>query len=65
MVFIGEWSREQFGLRASDGNGRRYFEEIVQDVVPGLWEDQLHDITGIYVFRCPSCDRETAHWDIA
>jgi hypothetical protein len=40
-------------------------ERDVQDSVPGLWEDQLHDITGIYVFRCPSCDRVTAHWDIA
>jgi uncharacterized protein CbrC (UPF0167 family) len=65
MVFIGEWSREEFGRRAPDGDGRRYFEEVVQDIVPGLWEDQLHDITGVYVFRCPSCDRVTAHWDIA
>jgi uncharacterized protein CbrC (UPF0167 family) len=65
MVFIGEWSREQFERCAPDGNGRRYFEELVQDVVPGLWEDQLHDITGVYVFRCRLCDRKTAHWDLA
>jgi len=46
-------------------DGQRYFEETVQDSVPGLWEDRLHDITGVYVFRCPECERVTAHWDIA
>ncbi len=65
MVFVGEWSREEFSRRAPDGDGRRLFEEIVQDSIPGLWEDRLHDITGVYVFRCPQCGRLTAHWDIA
>jgi uncharacterized protein CbrC (UPF0167 family) len=65
MVFLGEWSREEFARRAPHGDGQRYFEEVVQDSILGLWEDQLHDITGVYVFRCPSCDRVTAHWDIA
>jgi uncharacterized protein CbrC (UPF0167 family) len=65
MVFIGEWSREEFASRSPDGDGHRYFEQVVQDTMPGLWEDQLHDITGVYVFRCPSCERVTAHWDIA
>ena len=65
MVFIGEWSREDFVRRAPDGDGRRFFEKVVQDTVPGLWEDQLHDVTGVYVFRCPSCERVTAHWDMA
>ncbi len=65
MVFVGEWSREEFARRAPDGDGRRYFEEVVQDTVPGLWEDRLLDITGVYVFRCPVCERVTAHWDLA
>ncbi len=65
MVFIGEWSREEFTHRAPNGDGHRYFAQVVQHNVPGLWEGQLHDITGVYVFRCPSCDRMTAHWDIA
>jgi uncharacterized protein CbrC (UPF0167 family) len=65
MVFFGEWSRAEFAQRAIDGDGRRLFEEIVQGSVPGLWENELHDVTGIYVFRCPSCQRLTAHWDIA
>jgi hypothetical protein len=65
MIYIGRWNREQFNRSAPDGNGRRYFEEVVQHVVRGLWEDRLHDSTGNYVFRCPSCARVTAHWDIA
>jgi len=65
MVFVGEWSREDFTRRAPDGDGCRYFEQVVQDTMPGLWEDRLHDMTGVYAFRCPSCGRVTAHWDIA
>ena len=65
MIFIGEWGRDEFSERAPDGDGRRFFHEIVQDTEPGLWEDELHDITGVYVFRCPGCGRLTAHWDIA
>jgi uncharacterized protein CbrC (UPF0167 family) len=65
MVFLGCWSRAEFSRRAADGDGRRFFEQIVQHIVPGLWEDNLHDITGVYVFRCSSCERLTAHWDVA
>jgi uncharacterized protein CbrC (UPF0167 family) len=65
MVFIGCWSRERFNKESEDGNGQALFNEIVQDVVPGLWEDELHDITGVYVFRCGRCGRRTACWDIA
>ena len=65
MVFIGEWNRDEFGRRAPDGDGRRFFEQVVQNSVPGLWGNQLHDITGVYVFRCPVCSRIAANWDIA
>jgi uncharacterized protein CbrC (UPF0167 family) len=65
MIFIGEWSRQDFSRHAADGDGRRLFAEIVQDPVSGLWEDKLHDITGLYVFRCQVCARLRAHWDIA
>lgn len=65
MTFIGEWDRDDFDRNAPDGNGKAFFQEIVQDVVDGLWEDELHDETGIYVFRCKQCGRLTAHWDIA
>ncbi len=65
MVFIGSWSRERFTSESPDGDGRTYFEGIVQDNVAGLWEDQLHDDTGIYVFRCASCSHLKANWDLA
>ena len=65
MVFAGAWSREEFTRRAPDGDGRKYFEQVVQHVEPGLWEDEFHDETGVYVFRCRRCGRVTAHWDIA
>jgi uncharacterized protein CbrC (UPF0167 family) len=65
MVFIGEWSREEFSRRAPDGDGFRLFCKVVEYIVPGLWEDTLHDITGVYVFRCGSCERLRAHRDVA
>lgn len=65
MVFIGIWSRERFTAEATNGDGQSLFNNVVQDVAPGLWEDQLHDATGIYVFRCADCERTTGHWDIA
>ena len=65
MTFIGEWDRDDFDRNAPDGNGEAYFREVVQDVVDGLWEGELHDETGVYVFRCRQCGRLTAHWDIA
>jgi uncharacterized protein CbrC (UPF0167 family) len=64
IIFVGEWSRDEFSRRAPDGNGRAFFEAIVQNTDPGLWEDRLHDAIGVYVFRCPACGRLTAHWDI-
>lgn len=65
MVFVGEWSRKEFSRRAPDGDGHRLFCEVVQDIMPGLWEDKLHDITGVYVFKCGSCGKLRAHWDLA
>jgi hypothetical protein len=64
-VFAGAWSRKEFTRRAPDGDGRRYSESIVRHCVPGLWEDELHDLTGVYVFRCPTCGELRAHWDVA
>lgn len=61
MIFIGTWSRERFTAEAESGDGESLLTEIVQDVVPGLWANRLHDITGIYVFRCGQCGRRTGH----
>lgn len=65
MIFVGSWSRADFTARAPHGGGQKFFNAVVQDVVPGLWEDRLHDETGVYVFRCSTCRRLTAHWDLA
>jgi uncharacterized protein CbrC (UPF0167 family) len=64
MVYVGS-GRELFSTLAPNGDGRALFEQIVQQCVDRLWEDKLHDLTGVYVFRCGSCGRLTAHWDIA
>jgi uncharacterized protein CbrC (UPF0167 family) len=50
MIYLGEWSREEFRKRTPDGDGEAYFRGIVKEIVPGLWEDKLHDETGVYVF---------------
>jgi len=65
MIYLGSWSRDEFTRRAPDGDGKAFFTKIVQNPVEGLWEDRLHDITGVYVFRCGDCGTLTAHWDIA
>jgi uncharacterized protein CbrC (UPF0167 family) len=65
MTFIGVWSRERFQQEAPNGDGRTLFDSLVEGVVPGLWEDELHDTTGIYLFRCGTCGRRRGHWDIA
>lgn len=65
MAYIGAWSRERFDEEAPDGDGRTLFTKIVENITPGLWEDELHDETGIYVFECVKCARRRAHWDVA
>lgn len=64
-TFIGVWERSDFARHAPDGDGKAYLERLIGESVPGLWEDELHDVTGIYVSRCERCGRETATWDIA
>ena len=65
MIFIGTWNRQLFTENAPDGDGKALLAKVLGEQVPGLWEDELHDETGIYVFRCGSCDRRRGHWDIA
>jgi hypothetical protein len=65
MVFVGSWSREELAARAPDRDGKAFLAIILGEDVPGLWEDELHDVTGIYVFRCGACSKLAGHWDIA
>lgn len=64
MIYDGQWSRHKFSEKASDGDCRAFFRLVVRDAIDGLWEDKLHDITGIYVFRCATCQKYSAHWDM-
>lgn len=65
MVYLGSWSAEDFEVHALDGDGRALFDEVVEHPGHGLWEGEMHDCTGIYVFHCAICERKRAHWDIA
>src|SRR5260221_1939966 len=65
MIYLGQWTQDEFNAAAPDGDGQALFDEIVQEPEDGLWEDDLHDNTGIYVFRCGACGRKTANWDVA
>jgi hypothetical protein len=64
MVYVGQWSRQNFSEMAPDGDGRVFFDLVVRDTIDGLWEDKLHDKTGVYVFRCAACRKYEAHWDM-
>ena len=65
MTYVGPWSRADFSVRARGGDGESLFYSIVDGAGPDLWLNRLHDETGVYVFRCRSCGRHRAHWDIA
>jgi uncharacterized protein CbrC (UPF0167 family) len=65
MVYLGQWTQDEFNAAAPDGDGQTLFDEIVEEPEDGLWEDDLHDSAGIYVFRCAACGRKTANWDVA
>jgi uncharacterized protein CbrC (UPF0167 family) len=65
MTYLGVWTSETFNEMAEGGDGRALFDKIVPDASDDLWEDNLHDETGIYVFRCRMCGERAAHWDLA
>lgn len=65
MAFHGSWSRGQFAAHSPNGDGRTFLALVLGEDVPGLWEDELHDVTGIYVFSCRFCRKLRGHWDIA
>ncbi len=65
MMYLGMWGQKEFNAHAKNGDGQALFEEIVEEPEEGLWEGELHDETGIYVFRCGACGKMRANWDIA
>ncbi len=63
MVYTGPWKRDDFESNAPDGDGRALFEKVVQEYTAEFWDQGFSDCTGIYVFKCNSCQRLTAHVD--
>src|SRR4051812_29114273 len=51
MVYAGAWSAEEFSRQSPDGDGKKFFEKIVENCGPDLWAFQLRGIPGVYVFR--------------
>jgi hypothetical protein len=60
MVYLGDWSPQDFEQYAGVGKGRALFDVVVPDAVDWLWG---HGGAGIYVFRCVACGRLDGHWD--
>ncbi len=60
MVYLGEWTPQDFEQYAGAGKGRALFDVVVPDAVDWLWG---HGGAGIYVFRCAACGRLDCHWD--
>ncbi len=64
MIYLGTWDPDEFQRQAPDGDGRALFDRLL----PGedaLWDGRMHDVTAVYVFRCPQCSQLAAHWDMA
>lgn len=65
MTFLGTWTADHFNRAAENGDGRALFDAIVPDANDDLWNGNLHDEAGIYVFRCRACSAHAAHWDMS
>lgn len=65
MTYLGGWSRVLEGLRPTEP--KAFFDGLVEpcDVpVDWLWEGVDSGRMSLYVYRCPSCDRHRATWDM-
>jgi len=64
MTFLGAWDAADFNHNAQDGVGRVLFEQVVEDQQPRMWEYGIGGGVCVYAFRCASCARLRAHWDM-
>lgn len=66
MVFLGTWGLKELNATAADGDGMALFTQIAKDADQGPWDviGGLGD-AGVYAFRCQSCNKLRAHWDIS
>jgi len=65
MVYIGEWSQDDFNNAALDGNGKALLEKLLakylKNIVENyeiLWDDIGYE-TAAYVFECGICGKKT------
>lgn len=65
MIYLGAWTSADFDAHAPDGDGRALFAQTIPDASDALWTGRLHDVAGVYVFRCPQCASLKGHWDMA
>jgi hypothetical protein len=62
MVFVGNWTQADFTRHAPPGKrggARKWFNKIVDDVEPELWDSSDVDF---YAFQCPQCEKHRARW---
>lgn len=64
MIYVGEWNRAAFNRYALNGNGKRFFYEIVPDTYDGQWDDLPNEHSSVYVFRSATREINAAHWDM-
>lgn len=62
MTFVGEWQREDFDQRATDGDGEKLYNSVVEEFYTGTW-DVLGQRLSVYVFECKQCGRLRSHCD--
>ena len=63
MIYVGEWSRNDFESGAPEGaTPEAFFRETVRDSNDELWE--YADGICIYVFRSPETGRHAAYYDM-
>lgn len=68
MIYVGEWKEKELNAHAPQGDGLAWLTNVM-DLEPEefspqqLW-DALHRLGGIYMFRCPTCERYRGYWDI-
>lgn len=63
MVYVGDWTEDDFDRHAPDGDGRAHLLRVIDDAYPEMWGG-LGRTVSTYVFRCPACGRHRGHFDM-
>jgi uncharacterized protein CbrC (UPF0167 family) len=63
MVYVGNWTSEDFCEFAPDRDGSKFLYEVIADACPGIWAAVQEGQVSTYVFRCPACRKFAGHSD--